>query len=541
MRDRLASAALRFVRWRDRAQPRGDAGPARWRGEIERAALHGRLLVLEGWALHSSGAPDHVEVRWAERELGRARLGLPRPIVALKDRHAEAAVSGYELLSSIDAPPEAVLTVIATAPDGSRKAWRCPVARHAADHEEAPPAPTAPDPRGAPRPPIGQPLRVLVVTHDLGPGGAQFYLRDLLAGLRRRTGWRVHVVAPRDGCTRGDLESAGVHVTVFGDYPFADLGEYDRAARRLGALVAAEQPDLLLANTMGAFLGVDVAAACGVPSAWAIHESFAPDVFWRVAFGSGLHPRVRSRGERALAAATKAVFVAASTRALYAPAVGPERAVVLRYGVEVPPAEVRPDPAARARLGIAPERVVLLCMATIEPRKAQVLLVRAFARLAARHPQADLVLVGDRPRLYSEAVHLLIARLGLEGRVRVVPLTPEVDTWFRGADVLVNASDVESLPRCILEALAHRLFVVSTSVFGVPELLTDLDAACLVRENDVSALGAGLERALALDPGTRQALAARAAPALDALPAGADLDGWQALLESIAHGPSSVA
>lgn len=540
VRDRLASAALRLVRWRDRARPGAEAGPPRWQGRIEQAALHGRLLVLAGWALHTSGAPDRVEVRWAERDLGRARLGLPRPRVALRARHPEAAVSGYELLSPVEVPPAADLTVVATAPDGSRREWRCPVARQDARRAEAPPAPGGAKPRRAPRAPHGPALRVLAVTHDLGPGGAQFYLRDLLAGLRRRTGWRVHVVAPRDGCTRRELEAAGVSVSLFGAYPFADPGAYDRAAGRLDALVAAEQPDLVLANTMGAFVGVDVAAARGVPSAWAIHESFSPEVFWRAAFGSGLHPLVRRRGERALAAATKAVFVAESTRALYASAVPPERSLVLRYGVDAAPPGSRPDLVARARLGLAPGRVVVLCVATVEPRKAQVSLVRAFARIVAHHPEADLVLVGDRPRLYSEALHLLIARLGLEERVRVVPVTPAADDWFRGADVLVSASDVESLPRCVLEALAHRVLVVSTDVFGVPELLTDRDASCLVRENDVGALAAGLERALAYDPATRQALAARAARALDALPAGADLDSWQALLESIAHGPSSA-
>jgi len=41
------------------------------------------------------------------------------------------------------------------------------------------------------------------------------------------------------------------------------------------------------------------------------------------------------------------------------------------------------------------------------------------------------------------------------------------------ADLLLCASDIESLPRSILEAMAFELPVVSTDAFGIADLIDD--------------------------------------------------------------------
>jgi glycosyltransferase involved in cell wall biosynthesis len=79
------------------------------------------------------------------------------------------------------------------------------------------------------------------------------------------------------------------------------------------------------------------------------------------------------------------------------------------------------------------------------------------------------------------------------------------------ADLLVCASDVESLPRVILEAMAFGTPVLSTRVYGVPELIEDGRTGYLCGMRDLAELAAALDRALSATPGERSAIAGAAA------------------------------
>jgi glycosyltransferase involved in cell wall biosynthesis len=64
------------------------------------------------------------------------------------------------------------------------------------------------------------------------------------------------------------------------------------------------------------------------------------------------------------------------------------------------------------------------------------------------------------------------------------------------ADLMVCASDVESLPRSVLEAMAWETPVVATAVFGLPELIEHDRTGWLCAPRDVRALADALDRAL---------------------------------------------
>ena len=78
------------------------------------------------------------------------------------------------------------------------------------------------------------------------------------------------------------------------------------------------------------------------------------------------------------------------------------------------------------------------------------------------------------------------------------------------SDLLVCASDVESLPRTVLEAMAWELPVLATAVYGLPELIDDGETGWLCAPRDVDALADGLRRALTTEPQQRQEVARRA-------------------------------
>ena len=204
------------------------------------------------------------------------------------------------------------------------------------------------------------------------------------------------------------------------------------------------------------------------------------------------------------------MFATEATAALYRPHADAERFEISPYGLELDEIAHRRrelDRAAeRRRLGISPDADVMLCMASIEQRKGQALLARAFAEVAADHPRAELALVGDQGGFYSEALHSFVSARGLEGRVRIVPMTPDPYRWHAVADTFALASDVESSPFAVLEAMAFGTPTVACRVFGLPELIREGETGLLCEPSDVDDMARCLDGLLSMDGSERSAL-----------------------------------
>jgi glycosyltransferase involved in cell wall biosynthesis len=146
-----------------------------------------------------------------------------------------------------------------------------------------------------------------------------------------------------------------------------------------------------------------------------------------------------------------------------------------------------------------PPRV--LCVARMVPEKDHDTLLAAFARTAQVHPEAELWLVGDGPRLAE--IRDLARRLLPDDRVTILPPREDLRPLLNQASLLVLSSRAEAFPNVILEAMASGLPVVATRVGGVPELVDSGRTGWLVNAGDASGLAAAMSQALS-DPDTRQ-------------------------------------
>jgi len=308
-----------------------------------------------------------------------------------------------------------------------------------------------------------------------------------------------------------------MEVIVTGQAPIAGLDAYEAHVRDVSLLILESGCQVVLVNTLSDFAAVDAASRVGVPSVWAIHESFEVDHWLEMRFGSGgPHPYVAQRMKTSLGAASRLVFESQATSDMFAAYTDAGRRSVVPYGVDMAGigeyAAAFDRAAARQRHAIPQDATVLLCVGTMEERKAQATLAEAFSEVAPAHPEAVLVLVGDRPGPYSAALHRLLDCLDLGESVRLLPGTPEIWEWYALADVLVSGSDVESLPRSMLEAMAFEAPVLSAAVFGVPELVHDGETGWLFEPRDMRTLTDAMRRVLDLPAGVRKAagLAARA-------------------------------
>jgi glycosyltransferase involved in cell wall biosynthesis len=475
-------------------------------GEVDAPAEDARLSrgtnVVRGWIYFPAGPTARVEVWLGDALLGRARLGLPRPDVSETTERAHAEAAGFELavnLADWNGPDAGELRVVATGTAGERLELEpVPVTVGTGSATSGAQLALPPLPLTTPPAPEREGRKVLVFTHQLDLGGAQLYLLELIGALLEAGAVNPTVVSAADGAVRERLEALGVPVHISGLVPIDDPSAHTGHVEELTAWATGRGFELAFVNTATAFAfpGAEVAARLGIPAVWSIHESFEPEVLW-----ANLHPEVRRRAEEALREAALALFVAESTQRLYEDHVGAGRCLTAPYGFDFGPIEEARErldhDALRRRHGIPADAEVLLCLGTVEPRKRQVPLAQAFDLIAADHPKAELVIVGARDDDYSRLVEHCIASGRSTDRMKLLPITPDVQQWLCVADILVCPSDIESLPRTVVEAMAWELPVLACDVFGLPELVGDGQTGWLCETRDISALARALERSLA--------------------------------------------
>jgi len=198
----------------------------------------------------------------------------------------------------------------------------------------------------------------------------------------------------------------------------------------------------------------------------------------------------------------------------------PEQVVTVPPGVDLELFRMADASAARTRLGVPPDAVVLLFVGRIQPLKAPDVLLRAVPHLLDRSPELRgrlrVMVVGGpsgtglhRP----ESLQKLAAALGIADLVRFEPPVPPegLADFYRAADVTVVPSYSESFGLVALESQACGTPVVGAAVGGLTTAVADGVSGLLVEGHDPADFAAALSR-IVRAPGYRAELsrAARA-------------------------------
>jgi 1,2-diacylglycerol 3-alpha-glucosyltransferase len=187
----------------------------------------------------------------------------------------------------------------------------------------------------------------------------------------------------------------------------------------------------------------------------------------------------------------------------------PMRQALLAYGVETPievlptglPAEsfIRGDGAKfRRQFHLPPNRPLLLYVGRVAFEKNIGFLLRMFARLRTRRPDALFVIAGEGPAL--GALTTLARELGVADHVKFIGYldrNTDLPDCYAAGDAFVFASRTETQGLVLLEAMAQGTPVVSTAELGTRSILTEGCGAFVVPE-DETAFAAAVGTALAL-------------------------------------------
>jgi glycosyltransferase involved in cell wall biosynthesis len=138
----------------------------------------------------------------------------------------------------------------------------------------------------------------------------------------------------------------------------------------------------------------------------------------------------------------------------------------------------------------------ILFMGTIEPRKNVTTLLRAYAELVTRKPDAPPLVLAGRVVPACQDVLSAIEQPPLAGRVRAVGYVSgaERERLYRDASVLVMPSLDEGFGMPAVEAMTIGLPVVVSDRGALPEVVGD--AGLLIDPEDPGAIAAAIERVL---------------------------------------------
>lgn len=150
----------------------------------------------------------------------------------------------------------------------------------------------------------------------------------------------------------------------------------------------------------------------------------------------------------------------------------------------------------------------VLAVGRLHPQKAYDILLPAFAKAAADHPEWRLNILGEGGLLGE--LQRTAEELGIAERVHWLGCSKNAFPFYRNADIFVLASRHEGMPNAMLEAMACGLpVVVSDASPGPLEYVKNEDAGLVSPVDDVDALAKALRR-LMNDAVLRKRLGGRA-------------------------------
>ena len=280
--------------------------------------------------------------------------------------------------------------------------------------------------------------------------------------------------------------------------PWSDASAVATLARRFREL----RPDVIHTHTAKAGVVGRAAAKLAGGGAAVVHTYHGHLLH-------GYFSPAKTRGvvalEKGLARATDR-FVAVGPQVrddLLAAGIGsPAQYVVIPPGLSLPPMPSRA--AARASLGIAPDRPVISMLGRLTGIKRPDRFADAVAILSQSHPGAQFVVAGAGD-LAAELQDMVTSR---SLPVTMLGWRSDVETVLAASDALVLTSDNEGTPLSLIQAGLAGLPVVATDVGAVGDVVLDGETGILCAP-DASAVARSLV-ALLDDPGLAARLGANA-------------------------------
>jgi len=180
-----------------------------------------------------------------------------------------------------------------------------------------------------------------------------------------------------------------------------------------------------------------------------------------------------------------------------------------------------------------PLRPIFLTSRLLEPLYNVGCVLRAFAQIQQRYPDATLTVAADgwmRSQLEQQAKDLGLNATRFIGRVPF----DQMPAMYDNADIYLTATNLDNMPASITECMASGLPVITTDAGGIPYIVTHEETCLMIPRDDAAAMAAAATRLLENNE-FAAALARRAREASRKFTWDAVRDEWLRLYRELAH------
>jgi glycosyltransferase involved in cell wall biosynthesis len=319
----------------------------------------------------------------------------------------------------------------------------------------------------------------VLICHQPVDGGVGRHIRDLANGLAQRD-WEVILCAPEP---LSGLEQPTTYVQLDLRRAISPRGDL-AAAARLAGIVRELRPDVVHAHSSKAGAVARLARA-GHPR---VPLVYTPHGYAFAGYFSRRGERAAYRGvERLLAPLASRVLCVCEAEAALARSVGrSDRVRVVHNGIDVAPAGA----GERRVVELARRGPVIGALTLLRPGKGLETLIDATPAVLARHPDAQVVIVGDGPEL--EHLRTRARLRAVAGAVHFVGHCERPLQALAAMDTFVHPSWAESFPYVILEAMTLGKPIVASDVGGIGEAIEHGVEGLLVAPRAAQPLGEAL-------------------------------------------------
>lgn len=348
--------------------------------------------------------------------------------------------------------------------------------------------------------------KVLVITHNLNLEGAPLVIYNYARYFATVSGYQVQVLSCEDGILRDAYENLNIPVKIVPKpvpLPEQPIEEFHNHLKSLGNSIDLDSFELVISNTLITFWGIELAHLFGLPSVWYIHESSNIERSIKNFFGEASEESMRHLLKESFLNATRVVFCSQASRNVFEGLNIKDNFRTILGAVPIDKIDRfranHNKSELRAKHGINENDLVVTIVGTICERKGQHIFIEAIKELQQQLPdkkaKISYLLVGGSVVSYLHFVQHQINKLQLE-KVYIFDKTKDVYDFFQLSDIFVCSSFEESFPRVLLEAMAFEMKIVSTNVFGIPEMIYDGNEGYLVDPGNSQALANAIRQCL---------------------------------------------
>lgn len=319
--------------------------------------------------------------------------------------------------------------------------------------------------------------RVLHITYDMGIGGTEQVINQLIRGMdKSAVEHRICCIEGSVGAIGQALQNEGIGIEVLTRQPGFDWA----LIKGIRQLIKVHRIDIVHCHQYTPWVyGWFAAIGTKAKVIFTEHGRFFPDRHRRKAWLINKLMAATTAKITAISKATKAALVEYE----FIPA---SKIEVIYNGIEPLVSTEAGRAQARQELGIKPEQRVIGTVARLDPIKNQAMMLEAFALLAPEFPDLVLLLVGDGPERHN--LEQLAGRLNISDRVIFAGFKSPATDYMALMELFLLPSLSEGTSMTLLEAMSLGIPCVVSDVGGNPEVVQHKHCGLVLAQNTADTL-----------------------------------------------------